>query len=77
MELDILKAYIENNLANNFIMPSKSPTGVPIHFDKKLNGSLRFCNDYQSLNNPTIKNWYLLPLVRGLLDLLDQAQRFT
>ena len=36
IKLEILKAYIENNLANSFIRLSKSPTKAPILFDKKL-----------------------------------------
>ncbi len=56
MELETLKAYIENSLANNFIRPSKSPIGTSILFDKMLDGNLRLCVNYQSLNNLTIKN---------------------
>ncbi len=77
MELEILKAYIENNLASGFIRPFKSPTGAPIIFDKKPDGSLRLCVDYQSLNNLTIKNQYPLPLVGESLDRLGRARRFT
>ena len=40
IELKILKTYIKTNLANSFIRPSKSPTGTPILFDKKPDGSL-------------------------------------
>ena len=68
MELEILKVYIENNLANGFIRPSKSPAKTSILFDKKLNGSLRLCVDYPGLNNLTIKNRYPLFLVRELLN---------
>ena len=46
VELETLKAYIENNLVNNFIRSSKSPARASILFDKKLNGSLRLCVDY-------------------------------
>ncbi len=56
MELEKLKAYIENNLASGFIRPSKSPARALIFFDKKLDGSLRLCIDYRVLNNLTIKN---------------------
>ncbi len=35
IELETLKTYIKNNLANSFIKPSKSPNGVPIVFNKK------------------------------------------
>ncbi len=56
VELETLKAYIENNLASGFIRPFKSSAGAPILFDKKPDGSLRLCVDYQGLNNLTIKN---------------------
>jgi hypothetical protein len=39
-ELSALKDYIEENLAKNFIQHSKSPTGAPILFVKKKDGSL-------------------------------------
>ena len=71
IKLETLKAYIKNNLANNFIKLSKSLAGAPIFFNKKPDGSLRLYMDYQSLNNLTIKNQYPLPLVRELLDWLD------
>ena len=77
VKLETLKAYIENNRANGFIKPFKSPVRAPILFDKKPNNSLRLFTDYQVFNNLTIKNWYLLPLVRELLDWLSQTQRFT
>ena len=77
VELETLKTYIETNLANGFIRPSKSPAGAPILFDRKPDGSLRLCVDYRDLNNITIKNWYPLPLIGELLNRLGQARRFT
>ncbi len=68
MELETLKAYIKNNLANGFIKSFKSPARAPIFFDKKPDGSLRLYMDYQGLNNLTIKNWYPLLLVGESLD---------
>ena len=77
VELETLKAYIETNLANGFIRPSKSPAGAPILFDQKSDGSLRLCVDYRGLNNLTIKNRYPLPLIGESLDRLGRAKRFT
>ena len=77
VELKTLKTYIETNLANGFICPSKSLAGAPILFDKKQDGSLRLCVDYRGLNNITIKNRYPLPLVGKSLDRLGRAKRFT
>ena len=77
VELKTLKAYIETNLANGFIRPSKSSTGAPILFDRKSNGSFQLCVDYQGLNNLTIKNRYPLPLIRESLDRLERVKQFT
>ena len=46
IEMETLKAYIETNLANKFIRPSKSPAGAPILFDRKSDSFLRLCVDY-------------------------------
>ena len=56
VKLETLKTYIQNNLANGFIRPSKSPVRVSIFFDKKPDSSLRLCVDYRNLNNLTIEN---------------------
>ena len=64
-------------MANGFIRPSKSPTCASILFDRKLDGSLRLCIDYQGLNNLTIKNRCPLPLIGELLDRLKRAKWFT
>ena len=77
VELKTLKTYIETNLANDFIRPSKSPAGAPILFVGKPDGSLRLCVDYRGLNNLTIKNRYPLPLIGESLDRLGRAKRFT
>ena len=77
VELETLKIYIKTHLKTGFIWPSKSPAGAPILFNKKPNGSLRLCVDYQGLNNLTIKNRYPLPLIGELLDRLGRAKRFT
>ncbi len=77
VELETLKAYIKNNLANGFIRPSKFPSGATILFDKKSKGSLRLYVNYQGLNNLTIKNWYPLYLVEESLNRLSWTQRFT
>ena len=76
IKLEILKIYIENNLANGFIRSSISITEAFIFFNKKLDRSLQLCVDYLGLNNPIIKNCYFLPLVRELLDWLSRVWYF-
>ena len=77
VELEILKTYIKTHLKTGFIRPSKSPADAPIFFDKKPDNNLHLCVDYWGINNPTIKNWYLLPLIGESLNLLGQAKKFT
>ena len=77
IELETLKTYIKINLANGFIQSSKSSAGAPILFNRKPDRSLHFYVDYRGLNNITIKNRYLLPLIGESLDRLGWAKRFT
>ena len=77
VELETFKFYIKTNLANSFICPSKSSTSAPILFDKKPDGSLCLCINYWGLNNITIRNWYLLPLVGESFNRLGRAKQFT
>lgn len=71
IKLETLKTYIKINLANNFIRPFKFLVDILIFFAQKSNSSLCLCVNYQSLNNQTIKNWYLLLSIGESLDGLD------
>lgn len=77
VKLKILKTYIENNLANSFIRPSKSFARASIFFNQKLDRSLRLYINYWDLNNLIIKNQYSLFLVGKLLDRLGWTRCFT
>ena len=77
VELKTLKTYIETNLANGFIRPSKSPAATPILFICKKDGSFWLYVNYRGLINLTIKNRYRLPLISESLDCLGRAKRFT
>ena len=76
IELKTLKAYIKTNLANGFIKLFKSPTGAPLLFDRKSDGFLRLCVNYQDLNKLTIKNRYPLLLIGESLNRLEIARWF-
>ncbi|OQD64946.1 hypothetical protein PENANT_c409G07288, partial [Penicillium antarcticum] len=76
-ELGVLRNYIDEMLAKEWIRPSQSPAGAPIIFVKKKDRSLRLCVDYRGLNNITIKNRYPLPLVSETMDRLSGAKIFT
>ena len=76
-ELQVLWDYIQMALDKGWIVPSTSPTGVPILFALKKDGGLQLCVDYRGLNEITIKNYYPLPLVSKIMDWLVGANVFT
>ncbi len=76
-QLKTLREYIDKNLANGFIRPSKSSAGAPVLFTPKPDGTLRLCVNYRGLNSMTIKNRYPLPLIDEILDRLSDARVFT
>src|SRR5258705_13990117 len=72
-----LDDFLQENLANGHIHPSKSPMGAPVFFIKKKDGSLCLMQDYQNLNEITVKNSYPPPLVSDFLTCLCDAKFFT
>ena len=72
-----LKEQLQTLLDQGYIRPSTSPWGAPVLFVKKKDGTLRMCIDYRGLNNLTIKNKYLLPLIDELFDQLQGAGWFS
>ena len=51
-----LEEFLKENLDTQRIRPSKSPMASPFFFVKKKDGKLRPVQDYQKLNEMTIKN---------------------
>ena len=49
----------------------------PFFFIKKKDGKLQPCQDYRYLNDWTVKNAYLLPLISELMDKLKGAKHFS
>lgn len=70
-------AYIDEHLANSFIIPSKSPAAAPTFFVKKKDGCLQLCMEYHGLNKVMGKNQYPLPLIAEVLDHLQNATIFS
>ncbi|GJW75801.1 putative reverse transcriptase domain-containing protein [Tanacetum coccineum] len=59
-----------------FIRPSSSPSGAPVLFVKKKDGSFRMYINYRELNKLTVKNRYPLPRTNDLFDQLQGSQFF-
>ena len=72
-----LDNFLKGNLDKGYIWPSQSPMASPFFFVNKKDGKLRLCQDYQYLNEHTVKNAYPLPLISELLDKLKGARHFT
>jgi hypothetical protein len=68
---------IEEHLRTGHIRPSKSPMASSLFFVKKKDGQLLMVQDYQKLNDMTIKNKYPLPLISELIDTLQNTKYFT
>lgn len=63
-ESEVMRTYIEEELAKSFILPSTSPASAGFFFvHKKGDGGLRPCINYRGLNEIMVKFRYPLPLV--------------
>jgi hypothetical protein len=77
IELKLLKKYIKENLAKEFIVFFDSSIKMLMLFEKKSNDDLKLCVDYRRLNALTIKNRYSISLILQLFILLIKAKTFT
>ena len=77
IELNELKTQLQELLDKGFIGPSVSPSGAPVLFVKKKDGTLWMYIDYRQINKVTVKNKYLLPRIEDLFDLLKGASVFS
>ena len=66
-ERKALRVFVEEHLKKGYIIPSKSPYVTPF-FIKKKDGKLRPVQNYQQLNEHTIRNCYPLPLILELIN---------
>jgi len=64
-------------LQKGYIRPSKSPQTVPVFFVEKKDGKKRMVQDYQYLNEWTIKNNYPLLLISDVLENIGTKKVFT
>jgi hypothetical protein len=76
-QLETLREYIDDIMRKGHIRESISEAGYPIIFVPKKNGKLRLVVNYRRLNEITIKDRTLLPLVDELRDRLTGKQFFT
>ena len=72
-----VQAFVEDQLRKGYIRPSKSPQTLLVHFVSKKDGKRRMVQDYQHINEGTIKNVYPLPLIADILDGVGARKVFT
>jgi len=67
-EREEVREFIREQLRKEYIQPSKSPQTALVFFVGKKDGKKRMVQDYQYLNEWTIKNNYPLPLISDMLE---------
>ena len=70
-------SFIKEQLRKGYICPSKSPQISPIFFQPKKDLKKCVCTDYRYLNEGTVRNAYLLPLISEIIDKVGKAKVFT
>jgi len=72
-----VREFIKEQLQKGYIRLSKSPQTTLVFFVGKKDGKKRMVQDYQYLNEWTIKNNYLLPLISDVLENIGMKKVFT
>ena len=67
---------MKEQLQKGYIQPSKSPQMVPVFFVEKKDRKKQMVQDYRYLNEWTIKNNYLLPLISDVLENIGMKKLF-
>ena len=76
-EMEACKEFIDEHLKSSKIWKSQLPQASPFFFIQRKDGGLCPCQDYQYLNEHTVKNAYPLPLISTLIDKLKGARYFS
>ena len=69
--------FIKENLQTGKIRPFSSPQASSFFYVRKKDSSLWPCQDYQYVNEHTIKDTYPLPLISDLIDKVKDTTIFT
>jgi len=76
-EREEVQNFVKDQLRKEYIRLSKSPQMSPVFFVSKKDRSKQMVMDYHNLNDQTVKNNYLLPLITDLIDNMGSKKVFT
>ena len=76
-EREEVREFVKEQLRKGYIWPSKSPQIIPVFFVGKKDGKKWIVQDYRYLNEWTVKNNYLLPLILDVLENIGTKKVFT
>jgi len=76
-EREEVHKFIQEQLRKEYIRPLKSPQTAPVFFVGKKDSKKRMVQDYRYLNEWTIKNNYLLPLISDVIENIGTKRVFT
>ena len=76
-EEEALNQWLDKQLKAGLIVESKSRYVTPCFYIPKKGSSLQLVQDYRKLNQVTIKDKTLLPLIREVIDKLKKAKYFN
>ena len=77
LDLEKIKAFIDEGIKNGIIQESESPWSAPIVLAAKADGTTRVCVDYRALNRVTKKDAYPIPRIDESFSLFHGARFFT
>jgi len=75
-EREEVHEFIQEQLRKGYIRPSKLPQTAPVFFVRKKDGKKQMVQDYQYLNEWTVKNNYPLPLISDVLENIGTKMMF-
>ena len=76
-EEEALNQWLDEQLKTELIVESKSRYVAPCFYIPKKDSSLQLVQDYRKLNQVTIKDKTLLPLIGEIINKLKEAKYFN
>ncbi|GKC60732.1 putative mitochondrial protein [Tanacetum coccineum] len=74
---DAIEGMVKELMDSRVIRASQSPFSSPIVMVKKKDGTWRMCIDYRQLNKHTVKDKFLIPVIKEVIDELNGSVVFS